>query len=159
MSDRLRTFRFMLLAGAAVLAACDTPVSPADHFDEEPVGVEIEDLEGNVIATYTLASNVWTFASGNSLTMEAGDQVDVRIFFIAEDGDRFQLPHSDAEHTLFVAIADEDVAAYTPLGSTGEFTALSEGSTSAEVQIYHGAHEDWWTDADLPIQVLPPMVQ
>lgn len=159
MSDRLRTFRFMLLAGAAVLAGCDTPVSPDDHFDEEPVGVEIEDLEGNVIATYTLASDVWTFASGNALTMEAGDQVDVRIFFIAEDGDRFQLPHADAEHTLAVAIADEQVATYTPSGSAGEFTAISQGTTSAEVQVYHGAHEDWWTNADLPIEVLAPVVQ
>ena len=96
---KLFSIRMAALAGVVALGACDTPVEP-DHDDHEAVGAEVQDLEGNVIATFE--NDSWTFTSGDALLMQTGDELEVRIFFIAEDGDRFQLPQSGQEYTLNV---------------------------------------------------------
>ena len=150
--QKLFSIRMMALAGVVALGACDTPVSPDDHDDHEAVGAEVQDLDGNVIATFE--DGAWTFASGDAVHMHPGDELEVEIFFIAEDGDRFQLPQSDADYTLRVVVANPAVVTYTAHGDHGDFAALAEGETTAIIQVYHGTHEDWQTDPGMAIEVV-----
>ena len=137
------------LASLALLAACDNPVErDEDHIDEVE-SVEITDLEGNVLAN--LHGDHW---DGSPLHFHPGDELDVAIHFVAADGDRFQLPHSGAEHTLGVEIADPSVLTYTPVGQNGRFTAVGEGETTITVQLMHGTHADWETNPPLEAEVV-----
>ena len=137
------------LAALALLAACDNPVDRDDDHIDEVVSVEITDLAGNVIAD--LHGDHW---HGSPLHLHPGDELDVAIHFVAADGDRFQLPHSGAEHTLGVDIADTGILAYTPVGQNGRFTAVGEGETTITVQVMHGSHPDWETNPPLRAEVV-----
>lgn len=155
MQKLFSSLRVMIAASAVALTACDTPVGPDEHEDEV-VGAEVEDLDGNVIAAFDDESKVWTFASGDALQLATGEELAVRIFFIAEDGDRFQLPHSGAEYTLQVVIANTAIVTYSAHGDHGDFSGVAEGATTAEIQVFHGSHPDWRTNPALPIVVMDP---
>lgn len=133
------------------LAGCDNPVEHEDDH-EEAVGVVIADLAGSTLATY--AAGAWTVAGGDALHLHPGDELGVKIFFIAEDGDRFQLPHSGAEHTLRVEIANETVVEYHPHGDHADLEAIGVGETTVKVQLYHGGHPDFETNPGLPVEVV-----
>lgn len=144
--------KLKLLAPAllvAALAACDNPVEHDDDH-EEAVGVVVTDLAGVTLATYT--PGAWTFASGDALHLHPGEELAVKIFFLAEDGDRFQLPHTGAEHTLRVDVANQAVVEYHAHGDHGDFEAIAVGETTAKIQLYHGGHPDFETTG-LPIEV------
>lgn len=128
----------MALASLALLGACDNPVERDDDHHDDVVSVEVTDLEGNMIAD--LHGDHW---HGSPLHLHPGDELEVAIHFVAADGDRFQLPHSGAEHTLGVEIADAGVLTYTPVGQNGRFTAVGEGETTIRFLINHGSHADW----------------
>ncbi len=136
-----------------ILGACDNPVEPGEaHFDEIE-SVEITDMAGNLIAE--MHGDHWHFAGGGSaLHLHPGDEKAVRIFFIAEDGDRFQLPDAGAEHTLRVTIEHPTVVEYEGEADHGHFVALTAGDTTADIQVFHGDHPDWDRAAALPIEVV-----
>lgn len=148
-----KPLRLTTLAAVVALGACDNPVSDDhDHLDEV-VSVEITDLAGGLIAE--LHDDHWHFESGgDALHLHPGDEKEVRIFFVAADGDRFQLPASGEEHTLRVEIANPAVVEYEDHGDHGHFVALSAGETTATIQIYHGSHADWQTNPPLPVEVV-----
>lgn len=126
----------------AALGACDNPVEHDDDH-EEATGVVVTDLAGVTLATYTPGS--WTVVGGDALHLHPGEELGVKIFFLAEDGDRFQLPHTGADHTLRVQIANESVVEYHAHGDHGDFDAIAVGETTAKIQLYHGGHADFET--------------
>lgn len=144
-------FPFVSLFAVAFLAACDNPVDKDDHEDEI-VGVEVTTMSGTVLAAY--ASNAWQIPGGDALHLHLGEEEEVRIFFIASDGDRVQFPPSGAEHTLRVVIADPSIAAFEAHSDHGHFEGLAVGETRAEIQVYHGTHADFRTNPGLPIEVV-----
>lgn len=153
LSKLYQSLRLIVLPAVVLLGACDNPVgnNDDDHL-EEVVGVEVTDLLGNVITEYH--DGHWDLAGGaDALHLHVGEEEEIRIFFVAEDGDRFQLPHSGAEYTLRVEIANTAIVEYEGEGDHGHLNAKSVGETTARVQIYHGNHPDWETLADLPIEV------
>lgn len=143
------------LAGVVLLAfgaGCDRPLDPDDDHLEEIVAVEVTDMSGGMLASYM--SGVWTFPSGDGLHLHPGEELGVRILFVAADGDRFQLPHGGAEHTVRVDVADSSVAAYDGHGDHGHFEAIGAGETTATIQAFHGSHADFSTNPGLPIEVV-----
>ena len=147
-----RSPHFLPLLALVVAGACDNPVDRGDEHHDEAAGVQVTTMDGAVIATYETGG--WTFASGDALILHPGEEQSVRIYFLAEDGDRIQLHPSGAEHTLRVAIANPAVAAYEGLPDHGRFEGLTIGQTTATIQVFHGGHPDFQTNPGLPIEVV-----
>ncbi len=147
-----KSLRILSLFAVALVGACDNPVDHDDDHQDEVTGVQITTMAGAVIATY--GAGGWTFASGDALHLHAGEEEEVRIYFLAEDGDRFQAPPSGAEHTLRVEIANPAIAAYEGHSDHGHFEGKAVGETTAVIQLYHGSHADFQTNPGLPIEVV-----
>ncbi len=152
MSIEGRVIRLVALVGLTSMVACNNPVGDDDDHLEEIAGVEITNLTGADIARYE--NGVWNFPVGkNALQLQVGEETGVRIYFVAEDGDRFQLPHTNAEYTINVEFGNPAVAGYTGASNHGHFEGLAAGTTAANIQVLHGGHEDWETSVGLPITV------
>lgn len=136
----LNTLVIMLvLPLAAALSGCDNPVGD-DHDELEATGVVITHLDGTeMLAT---AGDGWV---GALPAVQVGGALPVRIFFIAPDGDRFQLPTSGAEHTLAVTFEPADIIMrYEPQGAEqGAFRGIAPGEVHATITIQHGGHPDY----------------
>jgi len=151
------TFRLHAVLLAAVLAAtaaCSNPVGDRGGH-RVATNVVITEADGTTIVTQTEANAAWTAP----LTLQAGQSREIRVFFVAPGGERFQLPAAGASHTLHVGVANTTVARFDP--STTElarFHGQAAGATTARVHLWHGVfpqgHEDFVTP-DLTIQVAP----
>ncbi|MGH7457858.1 MAG: hypothetical protein ACREKN_02090 [Longimicrobiaceae bacterium] len=133
---------FTLLAPIAVLfAACANPVNGADE-ELEPVDVVIRDLSGNLIAE--THGDHWDVEGegghGHGLELEVAGELEVRVFFVAEDGSEFQVEHEEDE--LVVEIDDASVARYHDHGDHGDFVGVTEGETTALILLWHGDYPD-----------------
>jgi hypothetical protein len=144
--------RSIALMAILAVAACDNPVEHHDESIHGAEGVEITDIAGAVIATY--ADGGWTFTTGDALHLHPGEESEVRIYFIADDGDRFQAPLSGDEYTLLVEFENPEIAGYEGHADHGDFVGLMVGETSANVQLYHGTHPDFETIPGLPVEVV-----
>lgn len=144
----------VLIPALALFAACDNPVDPHDHH-EEAVGVVITDMGGTTLAQTQLQGNIAVWVGSPVLRVPVGDELAVRIWFVARDGDRFQLPFAGAEYTTRVTVANTAVARFEPHGDHGDFKGIAVGSTTASIAVWHGSHADWQIDG-LPIQVYQP---
>jgi hypothetical protein len=145
--------RLLTLPAMALLGACDNPVDADDSHFETPTSVEITDLAGAMIAK--LQGDHWDYSrGGDALHLHPGDEMEVRIFFIADDGDRFQLPPSGEEHTLRVEVKDPAIVEYEGHADHGHFVAGAAGETTAAIQVYHGSHADWQTNPPIAIEVV-----
>lgn len=152
-SRLIKPLRLLAIPAVIILGACENPVQADHEHVEEVESVEITDLAGVMIAT--LQGDQWEFEDGgDALHLNPGDAMEVKIFFVAPDGDRFQLPAAGEEHTLHVEVLNPAIVEYEAHGEHGDFNALSVGETTAEIQIYHGSHADWQADAPLPIEVV-----
>lgn len=147
----IKPLRLFALPVLALLAACENPVDHDNEHLEEIAGVEITDMAGTRIASYS--NGTWNLSAGDALHLHPGEEVEVKIFFLAADGDRFQLPPAGDEHTLRVEIADTAIAAYGGHTDHGHFEGKAVGETTAKVQVYHGGHADYETNPGLPIEV------
>lgn len=143
--------RAIALIAVLGVAACNNPVEHNDEHIDGADGVEITDIAGAVIATY--AEGAWTFTTGDALHLHPDEESEVRIYFIADDGDRFQVPLSGDEYTLRIDF-DHPIAEYEGHSDHGHFVGLAAGETSANIQLYHGSHPDFETDPRLPIEVV-----
>lgn len=152
MFSRILMLRAVAVPAVLLLAACDNPVEDDDHADDV-VGVDVATLAGANLASYR--NGAWTFPSGDALRLEVGEETEVRIHFLAADGDRFVLPASGAELTHAVEVENPAIAAYAPHGDHGDFEGLTAGQTRAKIQIMHGSHADFETNPGLPITVVP----
>ncbi len=134
---RLRTLVMLLvLPLTATLSGCENPVGN-DHEVREATGVVITDLQDNVLLTTEGAGAAgWV---GAPLTLQVGQELPVRIFFIDPAGERFQLPPSGAEYTLRVEFTPAGIANYVAQqAEQGVFRGLAPGETHARINIQHG---------------------
>ncbi len=152
-SKFIKPLRLIAIPAVVILGACDNPVEQDDDHLEEIASVEITDLQNNLIAE--LHGDHWDFeGGGDALHLHPNEEMEVRIFFVAEDGDRFQLPPSGQEFTLRVEIANPAVASFEAESDHGHFAGLAAGETTAAIQVFHGGHADYQTNPPLPIEVV-----
>jgi len=153
MSRKLNGWTIVVVLSVLVLGACSNPVEQKDDHHDDIVGVEVTTMNGNPLATY--AGGVWTVSGGDALHLHVGEDDDVRIFFLADDGDLIQLPISGADLTLRVVIEHPAIASFqADAADHGHFRGLAEGETTAIIQAYHGSHPDFETRPGLPIEVV-----
>ena len=144
---RSATRAALVLALAATAAACEDSTGSDDHDHQEAVGMVITD-QNNV----TLASvNAQRQVTG-SLTVAAGQGRHLDIYFVDEDGDRFELDGD--EHTLDWTVANEAVAVIDSHDGHYDLDGVAAGSTTVVFSILHGNHSDYDSPA-IPITVTP----
>lgn len=142
----------LLLVTAAVLVGCDNPVGGPVDDHLEPVGAVITDLEGNLIAEThdTGAAAHWDFESGDALVLAAGEDVELRVLFVDEDGDTFFADDVEG-YQLGWLIGDESVAEIHSHGDHIDMEALSAGETTVIFRFWHGVFPtSGHTDFDAP---------
>jgi len=144
----------LLAAVLAVTAGCDNPVGDRGGH-RVATNVVITEADGATVITQTQANAAWTAP----LTLQAGRSREIRVFFVAPGGERFQLPAAGASHTLRVDVANTTVARFE--ATTTEVARLAgqaAGTTTARIYLWHGVfpqgHEDFVTP-ELTIQVAP----
>jgi hypothetical protein len=133
----------LLSAGAA---ACDSSTEPEDH--DEAVGVVVLDRA----TKQTLASVAANRQVTGGLTVKAGAERAVEVWFVAEDGDRF-LPDGD-DHKLAIRVADATRARIESHGDHMDLAGLQAGATTVVFAIEHGEHDDYRSEP-IPITVTP----
>ncbi|HEX2189017.1 MAG TPA: hypothetical protein VHG51_08990 [Longimicrobiaceae bacterium] len=133
----------VLSAGAA---ACDSSTEP-DHDHDEAVGLVVLDHATEETLVTVNSSRQVT----GSLSVQAGQERSIEVWFVGEDGDRF-VPEGD--HSLGIAIADPSRASIHMHGDHGHFEGLLAGSTTVVFSIVHGSHSDYDSPA-IPITVTP----
>jgi len=141
----------LVLAATAALAACDdegTGPDDHDHDHEEAAGLVVL-AEGSTTPLVTV--NAARQVTG-ALTVRAGEDAHLEVWFVAEDGDRFQ-PDGD-EHTLDITVANEAIADLHAHGDELHLEGLAAGSTTVVFSILHGNHSDYDSPA-IPITVTP----
>lgn len=135
----------LVLALALFGVACSNPVEDDDHH-EEAAGVVVEDLQGNVLARVDASRNVT-----GSITLQSGQEREVRVTFLADDGDRIAL--DDDEFGLDATVANTGVATWTQVAETGgRLAGTSVGSTTIAFDLTHGGHPDYTSPA-IPVTV------
>lgn len=137
----------LVLALALFGAACSNPVEDDDHH-EEAAGLVVEDLQGNVLASVN-ASRAVT----GGITLQAGQEREVRVTFVAADGDRITLDGD--EFGLDATVANTGVATWTQVADTGgRIAGASAGSTTVVFDLTHGGHPDY-RSPEIPVTVTP----
>ncbi|MEW5927486.1 MAG: hypothetical protein AB1941_08375 [Gemmatimonadota bacterium] len=133
----------LLSAGAA---ACDSSTEPEDH--DEAVGVVVLDRA----TQQTLASVAANRQVTGGLTVKAGAERAIEVWFVAEDGDRF-MPDGD-DHTLDIRVADPTRARIESHGDHADFVGVQAGTTTVVFAIEHGGHDDYRSEP-IPVTVTP----
>ena len=134
----------VLLSGG--VAACDSSTEPEDH--EEAVGVVVLDRATKQTLVTVNASRQVT----GSLSVKAGAERAIEVWFVAEDGDRF-LPDED-DHKLAIRVADATRARIESHGDHMDLVGLQAGATTVVFAVEHGGHDDYRSEA-IPITVTP----
>jgi hypothetical protein len=138
----------LALLATTVLAACgDDGTGPEDDH-QEAVGMVIT-RDNATLVSVNSARQVT-----GSLTVGAGSGDHFNVFFVDEDGDRFQLEAGDDEHSLEWTVANEAVAVIDSHGDHMDLDGISAGSTTVEFRLMHGNHSDY-TAPLIPIVVTP----
>jgi hypothetical protein len=139
----------LVLAATAALTACeDDSTGPDDHDHDEAAGVVVL-AEGSTTPLVTVdAARQVT----GSLTVQAGQDRHLEVWFVAEDGDRFR-PDGD-EHTLDIRVANGAIADLHAHGDHLHLEGVAAGSTTVVFSILHGNHSDYDSPA-IPITVTP----
>lgn len=147
MTNARRTSRALLALTLALgAAACDNgSTEPDDH--DEAAGLVVLDENDAVLVSVNAARQVT-----GSLTVQAGEAEHVEVWFVAEDGDRFQ--PDGGEHTLGWEVANEAVAVIDSHGDHMDLDGVSAGTTSVVFSIMHGNHSDYDSPA-IPVTVTP----
>lgn len=138
----------LVLAATLALGACDDDsTGPDDHDHDEAAGLVVLGANDAVVVSVNAARQVT-----GSLTVAAGADQELEVWFVAEDGDRFQ-PDGD-EHTLDITVANEAVADLHAHGDHLHLEGLAAGNTTVVFSILHGNHSDYDSPA-IPITVTP----
>lgn len=136
----------LVLAATAALGACVSGTEPDDHHDA--AGMVITDQNNTTLVTVNAARQVT-----GSLTVQAGQARHLDVYFVDEDGERFQLEDGD-EHTLAWAVANEAVAVIDSHDGHLDLDGVAAGSTTVVFSVMHGNHSDYDSPA-IPITVTP----
>ncbi len=137
----------LVLAATAMLGACDSDGTGPEDDHDEAAGLVVLDQNDAVIASVNASRQVT-----GSLTVPAGQARHLEVWFVAEDGDRFQ-PDGD-EHTLDWTVANEAIAVIDSHGDHMDLDGVAAGSTTVVFSILHGSHSDYDSPA-IPITVTP----
>ena len=137
----------LVLVATAALSACgdDDGTGPEEH--NEAVGMVITNQNNTTLVSVNAARQV-----AGTLTVAAGAAQHLSVYFLDEDGDRFQLDGTD--HTLDWTVANEAVAAIDSHGDHMDLDGVAAGSTTVVFSILHGNHSDYDSPA-IPITVTP----
>lgn len=146
MNRRASLRAVLAFALALSAAACDSTTEPDEH--QEAVGVVITDQNDATLVTINAARQVT-----GSLTVAAGAARALEVYFVDEDGDRFQL-EAGGEHTLAWQVANQAVAQIGMHDGHLDLDGVSAGSTTVVFSLMHGGHADYETPA-IPIVVTP----
>ena len=138
----------LVLAATVALGACDdNSTGPDDHDHDQAAGLVVLGENDAVLVSVNAARQVT-----GSLTVPAGEGRHLEVWFVAEDGDRFQ-PDGD-EHTLDWTVANEAVAVIDSHGDHMDLDGVAAGNTTVVFSILHGNHSDYDSPA-IPITVTP----
>jgi hypothetical protein len=144
---RSATRAALVLALAATAAGCQSSTGPDDDDHQEAVGMVITN-QNNV----TLASvNAQRQVTGG-LTVAAGQSQHLNVYFVDEDGDRFEV--DDDDYTLDWKVANEAVAVIDAHAGHYDLDGKAAGATTVVFSILHGNHSDYDSPA-IPITVTP----
>jgi hypothetical protein len=133
-----RAAMLLVLPLFALLTACDNPVG-GGHDLRQATGVVITDPAGEVLVG-TDGAGGW---DGPLIAVAVGGEIPIQIHFIDPDGDRFQVPLTDADHTLRIDFAPPGIVDYQGTGAQGVLRGLAAGATEMTIHIWHGAHADF----------------
>ncbi len=133
---------------SAGIAACDSSTGPDDHGHDDAVGLVVLDrATKDTLAAVNAARQVT-----GGLTVGVGEDRAVEVWFLSEDGDRFQ-PDGD-HHTLGVRVGDDTVAGIHAHGDHLDLEGLKAGTTTVVFSVVHGSHDDYTSPA-IPVTVTP----
>lgn len=138
--------RLAAAAAAVTLAACSDSTAPQHHAEAEGM-VVVDHATDEVLVTVDAARRVT-----GALSVPAGEEIVIGVFFVDADGDRFQ-PDGD-EHTLAFSVADGTVASLGTHEDHMHLEGLRAGATTAEFSIRHGSHDDY-RSPPVPVTVTP----
>jgi hypothetical protein len=131
----------LLLAAAALLAACTNPVTPGDDH-MTAVGARIYDHQTGDLLVETTADNAaWT----GGLTLQMGNPRTVRVRFLNPEGGEFTVPDAGTFRLNFF-FEPAGVARYDGQGDSGTLVPLAVGQTGGIPYLWHGAtggHPDY----------------
>lgn len=143
----------VLAAAVLALAACDNPVDP--HQRRDAVGARIYAWENGQRGALLTETNAGATAWTQPLALTLGTSRQVAVRFIAPDDTEFTLTET-GEYTLRWVFADASVVRYDGQGDHGTLVPLAAGTTTAEVQVFHGSHSDWVSPRNLSVQIAAP---
>ncbi|HEX2203095.1 MAG TPA: Ig-like domain-containing protein [Longimicrobium sp.] len=145
-----RAARAALVLALAATGACGDATGPDDDDDDhqEAAGMVITD-QSNVTLVSVSAQRQVT----GTLTVAAGQARHLEVYFVDEDGDRFQLDDGD-EHALAWEVANESVATIDSHDGHLDLDGVAAGSTTVVFSLLHGNHSDYDSPA-IPITVTP----
>jgi hypothetical protein len=137
----------LVLAATASVSACDGDGTGPDDDHHEAVGMVITNQSNTVLASVNAARQVT-----GGLAVQAGQGQHLAVWFVDEDGERFQL--DDDEHTLAWTVANEAIATLDAHDGHYDLDGVAAGSTTVVFRIMHGNHSDYDSPA-IPITVTP----
>ena len=145
-----RTVRAALvLALFSAVAACEDSTGVDDDDHQEAVGMVITNQNNQVLASVNAQRQVT-----GSLTVAAGQAQHLDIYFVDEDGDRFQISDDDDEHSLGWAVANTAIARIEGHDDHHDLDGVAAGNTTVVFSILHGNHSDY-DSPQIPITVTP----
>lgn len=137
------------------LTSCDNPTSSDDEEEHlDPFGVA---LILNGIEVAALENGVVTYADGDHLELEVGEETDlITVQWISEDGERF-VPDEDEGYSLRWIIGDENVLEVEQHEEDGAWkfhlVGLSEGESDISFQLFHNGHSDYTSPQPFEVHV------
>lgn len=146
-----RTMRFagvlaVTLATAALAGCEDATGSDDDH--EEAFGMVITNQNNVALASVNAQRQVT-----GTLTVQAGADQHLRVYFLDEDGARFEVDDDDGEELRWT-VANTAVAEIAAHDGHHDLEGKAAGNTTVVFQIWHGSHSDYDSPA-IPITVTP----
>ena len=143
--DRFARRALLALALALPAAACNNPVDREDDH-HEAAGLVVEDAQGAVLARVDANRTVT-----GSIPVQNGQDRELRVFFLDEDGDR--IPLAGDEFSLGATVQNTAVAAWTKLAEDrGRVSGRAVGSTTIRFDLMHGGHPDY-SAPEIPVSV------
>jgi hypothetical protein len=137
--------RAALLMLALGLAACESSTEAEEHNEAEGL-VIVDEATNEVLVTVNGQQRT------GSLTVRAGQERAIEVFFLNPEGERFELDGDD--HTLGYTVANPAVANLSEHDGHLDLDGVAAGSTTAEFMVVHGGHNDYESPS-IPITVTP----
>ena len=138
--------RLALAALVMGLAACEGTTDAEDHDEAEGIAI-VDEATNQTLVTVNAQRQV-----SGLLTVRAGEERAIEVFFVSADGTRFRADGDD--HTLGFTVANTAVARIAEHDGHLDLDGVAPGSTTARFQLVHGGHNDY-ESPDVPITVTP----